>query len=45
MGSPVGLPFQTPFMLLAIITGTIQAVVFTMLSTIYIMSMLPHEEH
>src|SRR3972149_610307 len=45
MGSPVGLPFQTPFMLLAIITGTIQALVFTMLSTIYIMSMLPHEEH
>jgi len=44
MGSPVGLPIQTPFMLLAIITGTIQALVFTMLTTIYIASMLPHEE-
>ena len=43
-GSPVGLPIQTPFMLLAIITGTIQALVFTMLTTIYIASMLPHEE-
>lgn len=44
IGSPVGLPLQTPFMLLAIITGTIQALVFTMLTTIYIASMLPHEE-
>lgn len=44
IGSPVGIPIQLPFMLLAIITGTIQALVFTMLSTIYIMSMLPHEE-
>ena len=45
IGSPVGLPLQTPFMLLAIITGTIQALVFTMLSSIYILFMLPHEEH
>lgn len=43
--SPVGLPLQVPFMLLAIITGTIQALVFTMLSSIYILFMLPHEEH
>ena len=42
--TPVGLPFQIPFMLLAIITSVIQALVFSMLSTIYIMSMLPHEE-
>lgn len=45
IGSPVGLPLQVPFMLLAIITGTIQALVFTMLSSIYILFMLPHEEH
>lgn len=45
IGSPVGIPFQVPFMLLVIITGTIQALVFAMLSTIYIASMLPHEEH
>ena len=41
---PVGLPFQFPFMMLACITGTIQALVFSLLSTIYISLMLPHEE-
>ena len=45
MGSPIGIPLQIPFMLLAIITGTIQALVFTLLSTVYISLMLPHEEH
>lgn len=43
--SPVGIPFQIPFMLLSIIAGSIQALVFTLLSTIYISLMLPHEEH
>ena len=42
---PFGLPLQFPFMLLALLTGTIQAVVFSLLSTIYISLMLPHEEH
>ena len=42
---PVGLPLQFPFLMLAMLTGTIQAVVFTILSTIYISLMLPHEEH
>lgn len=42
---PIGLPLQFPFMLLAVLTGTIQALVFTLLSTIYISLMLPHEEH
>lgn len=42
---PVGAPLQFPFMLLAILTGTIQALVFALLSTIYISLMLPHEEH
>jgi len=45
IGSPVGIPFQVPFMLLAIITGTVQSLVFTLLSTVYIALMLPHEEH
>ncbi|MCC6543308.1 MAG: F0F1 ATP synthase subunit A [Nitrospirae bacterium] len=45
VGSPIGIPLQIPFMLLAIITGTIQALVFTLLSTVYISLMLPHEEH
>ena len=44
-GSPVGFPFQIPFILLAILTSTIQALVFTMLSTIYFVMVLPHEEH
>jgi F-type H+-transporting ATPase subunit a len=41
---PVGLPLQFPFMMLALLTGTIQAVVFALLSTIYISLMLPHHE-
>lgn len=42
--SPIGIPFQLPFMMLAMLTGTIQALVFSLLSTIYISLMLPHEE-
>ena len=45
MHSPVGLPFNIPFILLGILLSTIQALVFTLLSTIYILMMLPHEEH
>jgi F-type H+-transporting ATPase subunit a len=41
---PVGLPFQVPFIFLALLTGTIQALVFTLLSTIYFFLMMPHEE-
>jgi len=45
-GSPVGLPFNVPFILLGLLLSTIQALVFTLLSTIYILMMLPHaEEH
>jgi F-type H+-transporting ATPase subunit a len=43
--SPIGFPFQIPFILLAILTSTIQALVFTMLSSIYFVMVLPHEEH
>lgn len=43
--SPVGLPLQFPFMLLTLLFGAIQALVFTVLSTIYISLVLPHEEH
>ena len=42
---PIGLPLQLPFMFLALLTGTLQALVFTVLSTIYILLMLPHEHH
>ena len=41
---PFGIPLQFPFLMLALLTGTIQAVVFALLSTIYISLMLPHEE-
>jgi F-type H+-transporting ATPase subunit a len=45
-GLPFGLPLHFPFMILALLTSTIQALVFTVLSTIYILLMLPHEhEH
>jgi len=42
---PFGLPLQLPFLLLALLTSTLQALVFTVLSTIYFLLMLPHDEH
>jgi F-type H+-transporting ATPase subunit a len=42
---PVGLPLQFPFLFLAMLTSTIQALVFALLSTVYIALMLPHEDH
>ncbi len=41
----IGAPLNVPFILLGILLSTIQALVFTLLSTIYILMMLPHEEH
>lgn len=41
---PVGLPLHVPFIFLALLTGTIQALVFALLSTVYIALMLPHHE-
>jgi F-type H+-transporting ATPase subunit a len=46
MHSPVGLPLELPFIFLALLTGTIQALVFTLLSTVYFSMMIAtHEEH
>lgn len=42
---PVGLPIQVPLMFLGLLTSVIQALVFTLLSTVYIALMLPHKEH
>lgn len=42
--APVGLPLQFPFLLLALFTGLLQALVFTYLSTIYILLSFPHHE-
>lgn len=36
-----GLPMQLPFLLLALLTGLMQALVFTLLSTIYILLSMP----
>lgn len=42
---PVGIPLHIPFILLALLLSTVQALVFTLLSTTYIMQMLPHDDH
>ena len=44
-GLPFGLPLQLPFLFLALLTSTLQALVFTVLSTIYFLLMLPHDDH
>lgn len=44
--TPVGLPLQIPFIFLGLLSGTMQALVFTLLSTVYILLSIPtHEEH
>ena len=43
---PFGLPLHLPFMFLGVlITQPVQALVFTMLSTVYFLLMLPHGDH
>jgi len=37
-------PIHTPFMLLGVMTGVMQALVFTLLSTIYILLSVPHHD-
>ncbi len=41
----VGVPLHLPFLFLSLLVGTIQATVFTLLSTIYLALFLPHDEH
>jgi F-type H+-transporting ATPase subunit a len=43
--SPIGIPYNVITIPLGLMFSTIQALVFTLLSTIYILMMLPHEEH
>lgn len=45
IGSPIGLPLNLPFIFLGTLLSLIQALVFTLLSSIYILMMLPHGEH
>ncbi len=40
---PVPIPLQFPFFFLALMAGTIQAMVFTLLATIYVTLFIPHE--
>ena len=42
---PFGVPLHAPFFLLALLTSGLQALVFTVLSTIYVLLMLPHDDH
>lgn len=39
---PITLPLQIPFLFLSLLTGLMQAMVFTMLSTVYIFLSIPH---
>jgi F-type H+-transporting ATPase subunit a len=41
---PAGIPLHFPFIFLAILTSLVQALVFALLSTIYISQVLPHHE-
>ena len=41
LNSPVGIPLQVPFMFLALLTSFMQALVFTLLSTVYILLSIP----
>jgi F-type H+-transporting ATPase subunit a len=41
---PVGIPLHLPFFFLALLVSLIQALVFTLLSSIYFLMMLPHHE-
>lgn len=41
---PIYLPLQIPFMFLALLTSLMQALVFTLLSTVYILLSIPHSE-
>jgi len=40
-----GIPLHFPFLFLVLLTSTIQALVFSLLTTIYILLVLPHDEH
>jgi F-type H+-transporting ATPase subunit a len=45
MNSPIGLPLQLPFLVLSTLFGLIQGLVFSLLASIYIVMMLPHDDH
>jgi F-type H+-transporting ATPase subunit a len=42
--SPIGIPLHIPFLFLALLGGLIQALVFALLSSIYLALLLPHHD-
>lgn len=44
-GTFIGIPLHFPFVLLAILLSAIQALVFTLLASVYISMVMPHEHH
>ena len=42
--SPVGIPLQIPFMLFGMLTSVMQALVFSLLTAVYILLSMPHKE-
>jgi F-type H+-transporting ATPase subunit a len=45
VNSPIGVPLQLPFLVLSTLFGLIQGLVFSLLASIYIVMMLPHDDH
>lgn len=45
VNSPIGLPLQLPFLVLSTLFGLVQGLVFALLTTVYIVMMLPHDDH
>jgi F-type H+-transporting ATPase subunit a len=44
-GIGIYFPWHTPFLFLGLLLGAIQALIFSLLSAVYIMLWLPHDEH
>ena len=44
-GLALAFPWHTPFLFLGLLLGTIQALIFSLLSAVYITLWLPHEDH
>ena len=45
INSPIGVPLQLPFLVLSGLFGLVQGLVFALLTTVYIVMMLPHDDH
>ncbi len=44
-GTFIGIPLHLPFVLLAILLSAIQALVFTLLASVYLSMVMPHDDH